>query len=110
MTKLTRLDFPDTWAEQFIPAITKVRCPKCRSRNLTLTESVGWTTTWTVRDGRLNRAAGIHEPGGICGPMTAECVCGHRWNLRRGAIQITCVVEDVELEEQSPAERKDEDG
>jgi DNA-directed RNA polymerase subunit RPC12/RpoP len=70
------------------PATTHVRCPKCRSRDLVLVETGEWASTWTVRGGRLDRAAGFHEPACIL-RIDAQCTrCQHFWKLR-GGIQIT---------------------
>ena len=80
-------------------ASTRVRCPRCRSRSLQLNEVGEWTTTWEVRNGRLRRREGYHEPGSYL-YVWAECIgCGHHWRVR-GAIQITDVVtEDSERDE-----------
>ncbi len=84
-------------------ASTNVRCPRCRSRSLQLHEVGEWTTSWEVRDGRLSRKEGYHEPGSYL-YVWAECVsCRHSWKVR-GAIQITDVVtEDSERLENGEA-------
>lgn len=70
---------------------TRVRCPKCRSRDLELTEVGYWTSSWIVIKGRTVRKEGYHEPGGM-DRVDAECrKCKHLWRVR-GAIQITDVL------------------
>lgn len=77
------------------PAVTKVRCPKCRSRNLHLHETSEATLTFIVTDGRLDRDEGWQEPGNITG-VYAECSsCQHGWTVR-GAAQIDSVVTEIE--------------
>jgi len=78
------------------PASSKVRCPKCRSESLWLTENVWCTTSWEVKGGRLDLQEGFHEPGGV-DSIEAKCSkCSHTWKLR-GAMQIIDVtVEDDE--------------
>lgn len=94
---LSQNDFPGFRKdpEDFRPATTKCRCPKCRSRNLTLIELVTATTEWEVVDGKLNRADGLHEPSGAEG-VEGKCKdCGHHWRIR-SALQITCVTTELD--------------
>jgi len=98
---LSKNDFPDDFHEDFRPAITKCRCPKCRSGNLLLVERVTAYTEWTVINGKLNRAEGIHEPTGADG-VDGKCRdCGHSWRIRN-AIQITCVAIELDPETFEP--------
>lgn len=95
--RLTRQDFPEAFNGRFAPATTNRRCPKCGSRNLTLTEQIEAFTSWEVRDGRLNRQGGIHEFGGAVG-LWGECSeCEHHWRVK-GAIQIVDVATDLDPE------------
>src|SRR5690348_15449836 len=88
--------YPEAMSGEFKPATTRLRCPKCRSADLSLSEAIEASTTFHVISGRLNRAAGYHEFGGFIGRLLAECSrCNHHWHPRR-AIQITDVCEDVE--------------
>lgn len=96
-----RADFPAAFNGMFQPAITKVRCPKCGSKDLVLTEKVDATTTWSVVGGKLNRQDGIHDVGG-CSGVDGECSrCRHGWSLRN-AIQITDVVTELHHETFEP--------
>lgn len=67
---------------------TKVKCPKCKSTNLTLNEVWdGHGITWEQIDGKIERQQGILEPGDPY-KVHAECdQCRHRWTVR-GALQI----------------------
>ena len=115
MGELKRSDFPTAFNGGFRPAITKVRCPKCRSRNLALTEQVEAFTTFEVKDGRLNREDGIHELGNFIGGLTAKCQeCGHDWRIRgAGHIEDACTELDPftfkPLYEDTPAIRSSPD-
>jgi hypothetical protein len=96
-----RHDFPDHQAEPFQPAVTELRCPKCRSRDLQLTETGEHHTTWDVRKGKLNRSAGYHNPG-LMLRVTGKCIaCEHLWTVR-GAIQITGCVKELDPETLAP--------
>jgi phage FluMu protein Com len=82
--------FPDAKWGQFIPATTRIRCPRCRSRTFQFFEISEATTAWRVVAGKINRGAGFHEPGCITG-LEATCDrCHHHWKVR--ALQITDVV------------------
>lgn len=64
------------------PSTTAIRCPRCRSRDLEVTEMVEVTTTWLVSGGRLDMADGIQEVGSGVG-VECECSkCKHRWRVR----------------------------
>jgi hypothetical protein len=76
-----------------IPATTRIRCPKCRSRSFTFCETVEWGTFFNVRNGQLDLAEGCPEPGYPV-RVQAQCGCGHSWKVR--AIQITSVVVEDE--------------
>lgn len=74
------------------PATTKVRCPKCKSADLALVEIGTWTSLFRVRDGRLDRDEGEHEPESV-DRLEGKCVkCGHIWKVR-GASQIDDAVD-----------------
>lgn len=74
---------------------TKLRCPKCGSRDLFLVESGTWTTEWTVTAGKFDRKKGYHNPEGI-DRLDAKCRdCDHTWKPR-GTLQIDDVVEGFE--------------
>lgn len=72
---------------------TDRRCPACRSKSFSVTETVECTSTWHVRNGRFDRNDGFHEPGGIYQSLRGECACGHHWSLRN-TLQITDIVKD----------------
>lgn len=75
-----------------LPATTKIRCPKCRSRSFWFVEINAHSTSFEVIDGTLDRRQGFHEPGPYV-RLEAQCQCGHSWKVR-GAIQITCAVSE----------------
>lgn len=63
-------------------AVSKVKCPKCKSNSLTLVEV--WknhTINWVQENGFFERNDGILEPGEPY-KVEAHCDCGHRWTLR----------------------------
>lgn len=99
-----RFDFPRAMNGGFRPATTALRCPKCRKRDLSLTESIEATTSWYVNGGLLNREDGIHELGGFIGRLSAQCAhCDHRWHPR-GATMITDVVTELDPQTLEPVE------
>jgi hypothetical protein len=61
---------------------TKVVCPKCGSRSLTLYELwKGHEIEWQQIGGVINRDEGVLNPGNPYA-MEAKCKCGHQWRLR----------------------------
>lgn len=101
---LTEDGFPFNINGDFKPAITHVRCPKCRSSDLWLTEFVSASTAWEIDGGRLNLSAGAHEIQGQDDKrnMVGDCrTCGHVWRLRK-ANQITDVVTELDPETFEP--------
>ncbi len=66
---------------------TKLRCPRCKSRDLRLHEQVNCTTTFIVMGGQFDRNEGWNEPGSIEGVWSECSRCGHGWRVR-GADQI----------------------
>jgi hypothetical protein len=93
---MRREDFPVAFNGGFRPAVTKIRCPKCRCKNIQLTEFVEASTTFQVTDGKLNREDGIHELGNFIGRMAGKCDgCGHLWALRK-ASEIETVVTELD--------------
>lgn len=76
------------------PVQTKLRCPRCRGRDLQLTESGTWTSSWVVKNGHFDRCEGNHEPESV-DRLDAACRnCQHRWKPR-GANQIDDIVTGV---------------
>lgn len=75
------------------PATTHIRCPKCRSADLQLTEVGDVSLTWNVKGGSFDRGEGYREYGGMR-YVYGECSkCGHGWRLKK-AIQITDVCKE----------------
>lgn len=102
MEMLSKRDFPEALNGHFKPALTHCRCPKCKSQNLTLTESIEAETTFEVREGRLNRQAGIHNFGNFIGSLRGSCTaCGHKWRIRK-ATQIIDVTTELNAETLKP--------
>ena len=97
---LTMKDFPEAMNGRFAPAVTALRCPKCRSGSFDLIEVIDAMTAWKVINGRLNREDGIHEFGNPTN-VRAECSCGHRWKVR-GATTVTQVVTDLDPDTLQP--------
>jgi phage FluMu protein Com len=73
-------------------AETNVRCPKCKSANLSLLEL--WkdhSITWEQLDGKINLNEGCLEPG-YAYKVQGKCYkCKHAWTVRT-ANQITSVL------------------
>ena len=85
--------FPNDYSEQR-PATTHIRCPKCRSKDLQLTEIGDVSLTWNVIGGAFDRAEGYREYGGLHS-VVGECSkCDHRWRIKK-AVQITDVCKEV---------------
>ena len=59
------------------------KCPKCRSNNLILTETVAASKTVNIVNGIFDENSYNGEYGNAIHPIQAECCnCGHQWNLR----------------------------
>lgn len=67
------------------------KCPKCKSRNLSLIELWrGHTIQWEQVNGEFDRDDGILEPGDPY-KLEAKCKeCGHKWTISK-ATQIDYV-------------------
>lgn len=67
---------------------SKVQCPKCKSRDLTLIEVwKGHDITWEQREGLFDRDDGVLEAGSPY-KVEAKCSsCRHHWTIRK-ALQI----------------------
>jgi len=74
---------------------SKVKCPKCGSRNLTLLEL--WKNhdiSWEQIGGKFDMKDGVLEMGDPY-KMEAECSkCKHHWTIR-GALQIGCIIKPL---------------
>lgn len=72
-----------------------VKCPRCKSNNLVLTEVwTGHTIEWEQEGGVIDKNKGSSEPGD---PYTVNGLCKdcfHEWKLK-GVIQITQVLKEV---------------
>jgi len=77
--------------EKFVNS--KVRCPKCKSKDLRLIEVwEGHTIQWEQVDGKFDRNAGSLEPGDAY-KVEGKCKkCSHQWTIRK-TLQIDDVVE-----------------
>lgn len=83
MAGLTKADFPNHEWGDFRPAVTLLRCPKCKSRDLEIVETTEGLLCFRVVNGLLNRGAGMVESGGIVG-LNANCLkCRHHWKPRK---------------------------
>jgi DNA-directed RNA polymerase subunit RPC12/RpoP len=67
-----------------LPFISRLHCPKCRSKRLEIGETTECGTFWkTDDDGRFNLEDGILEPGETT-RIDVECrSCGHRWRAKK---------------------------
>lgn len=63
----------------------RLRCPRCGSRDLWVTENYCAMITWEVTAGRYTPADGAKEFGDILG-LSASCRCGHHWRPRAAQI------------------------
>ena len=71
---------------------SKARCPKCKSKNITLTEIAEHTITWRQIDGYINMDEGHNEPGNIVG-FYGQCdnpACKYSWKFR--CLQVTNLI------------------
>lgn len=70
---------------------TKAKCPKCKSRNLSINECwKGHTVTWEQQDGKIDRNNGVLETGDPY-KLEGHCRnCGHWWRIR--GLQITDII------------------
>lgn len=75
------------------PQYVKLCCPKCRSRNLVLTELWETSIQWSVTNGWMDKAGGALNEGSPTG-VEAKCEeCWHGWTARN-ASQVIDVLED----------------
>jgi RNA polymerase subunit RPABC4/transcription elongation factor Spt4 len=73
---------------------SKVKCPKCKSNDLLLTEVwYGSTITWEQFKGEFDKKNGILEPGDAAKVQACCYKCDHRWTVR-GVKQITEIIID----------------
>jgi len=71
---------------------SKARCPKCKSKNLILTEIAETRIVWNQVNGYIDRNDGIQESGNITG-IHGQCdECNHKWKFR--CLQITDLTEE----------------
>jgi Zn finger protein HypA/HybF involved in hydrogenase expression len=75
------------------PATTHIRCPKCRSADLSLTEVGDVSLTWHVKGGSFDRSKGYRDYGSLHTVFGNCTKCDHQWRLKR-AIQITDVCKE----------------
>lgn len=76
------------------PQYVKLCCPRCRSRNLVLTEVWQHAIQWYVTDGWIEKDGGSLDEGAPTG-IEARCEsCNHAWTAR-GATQVWDVIEDA---------------
>jgi hypothetical protein len=76
------------------PATTKICCPKCKSRDFLFLEVGTWSSEFVVRDGKLDRSEGNHEPESV-DRLEGKCSkCQHHWKVR-GAAQIDDAVSET---------------
>jgi hypothetical protein len=76
------------------PATTHLRCPKCRSKNLVLTESGTWIIEWTVTDGRFFRDEAFHDNVSVDRIYAGCRDCEHGWKPRKAHM-----IDDVSVED-----------
>jgi hypothetical protein len=71
---------------------SKVKCPKCKSKDLTLVEIwEGHAIHWQQTDGKFDRDEGILEPGDAYKVEGCCKSCKHRWTIRK-ALQIDDII------------------
>lgn len=92
---LTKADFPQALSDLFRPALTKYKCPKCKSVDFELVETSEAYTFFRVAGSKLNLEDGIHEPGHIIS-LHGRCLrCGHCWKVKK-AMQITDAITELD--------------
>ena len=66
---------------------SKAICPKCKSKNLIITEIAETNIIWNQVNGYIDIDDGIQESGSIIG-IYGQCDdCNHKWKLR--CLQVT---------------------
>jgi hypothetical protein len=71
--------------------LSKVNCPKCKSKTLTLVEC--WkdhTIEWEQENGKFRMQDGCLNPGDAYKVQARCSECNHAWTIR-GALQISDV-------------------
>lgn len=75
---------------------SSVKCPKCKSKDLFLTEV--WkdsTVQWQQINGKFDRNDGVLSPDGSPYRVEAHCSkCDHRWKIK-SAMQIDDVIKQT---------------
>lgn len=66
----------------------RVRCPKCRSRDLTACETTEATMLFDISAGIMRKVEGSEQFEGIARVEVTCKPCGHHWKPR-GALQVT---------------------
>ena len=61
---------------------TKAICPKCKSKNISITEISESYQTWNQEDGIINKSKGIMNHGDIIGIYGKCDKCGHGWKFK----------------------------
>lgn len=69
---------------------SKAKCPKCRSKNLTIAEMYDSTIEWIQEDGFFNKNEGSMEHGSVTGTFGECAECLHRWKFR--TLQVTDLI------------------
>lgn len=72
---------------------TKACCPKCKSKDLLLTESCHASITWTQKDGMVDLEKGTKEYGEAFSIKAVCLKCEHGWFLRN-ARQISDIISE----------------
>jgi len=61
---------------------TKAKCPKCKSKNITITETSNAYQSWSQIDGIIDRNEGIMNHGDVTS-VDGKCNnCNHGWKFK----------------------------
>lgn len=71
----------------------KIRCPRCKSRNLTACEVTEALMLFDITDGAMTRVSYSEEFGGIVVVGLTCKICEHQWKPR-GIGQISDLIKD----------------
>jgi len=61
---------------------TKAKCPKCKSKDITIIETSNAYQSWIQTDGIINRNDGIMNHGDITSVDGSCNKCNHKWKFK----------------------------
>jgi len=61
---------------------TKAKCPKCKSKDITIVETSNAYQSWIQTDGIVNKEEGIMNHGDIISVNGICDKCNHKWKFK----------------------------